>query len=115
MSLPTDMAGDLLSFTFGGPKPYNLNQPLFIDAGDPSRSFTATQFRQLVQTLIAGLKAHNVKPGDCVLLHLGNSVSFIPTLFVINMGLQRHSEMKQKEERKKKCHILFTKSKQKCV
>ncbi|CAG8032607.1 unnamed protein product [Penicillium salamii] len=85
MSLPTDMAGDLLSFTFGGPKPYNLNQPLFIDAGDPSRSFTATQFRQLVQTLIAGLKAHNVKPGDCVLLHLGNSIVY-PALFFSIIG-----------------------------
>lgn len=66
---------DLLSFTFDGPKPYNQNQPLFIDAEDPSRSFTGVQFRQLVRTLIAGLKAHNVQPGDCVLLHLGNSVS----------------------------------------
>ncbi|CAG7928914.1 unnamed protein product [Penicillium olsonii] len=79
MSLPvTDM--DLLSFTFGGPKPYNLNQPLFIDAEDPSRSFTAAQFRQLVQTLIAGFKAHNIQPGDCVLLHLGNSIVY-PALF----------------------------------
>jgi hypothetical protein len=71
----SDVYTDLLTFTFGGPKPYNTNQPLFIDAEDPSRSFTAAQFRQLVRTLIAGLKAHNVQPGDCVLLHLGNSVS----------------------------------------
>ncbi|CAG8413666.1 unnamed protein product [Penicillium salamii] len=85
MSLPTDIAGDLLSFTFGGPKPYNLNQPLFIDAGDPSRSFTGTQFRQLVQTLIAGFKAHNIKPGDCVLLHLGNSIVY-PALFFSIIG-----------------------------
>ncbi|CAG7934771.1 unnamed protein product [Penicillium nalgiovense] len=73
--LPQEAYSDLLSFTFDGPKPYNQNQPLFIDAEDPSRSFTAAQFRQLVRTLIAGLKAHNVQPGDCVLLHLGNSVS----------------------------------------
>lgn len=70
-----EVYSDLLSFTFDGPKPYNQNQPLFIDAEDPSRSFTGVQFRQLVRTLIAGLKAHNVQPGDCVLLHLGNSVS----------------------------------------
>lgn len=73
--LSQEVYSDLLSFTFDGPKPYNQNQPLFIDAEDPSRSFTGVQFRQLVRTLIAGLKAHNVQPGDCVLLHLGNSVS----------------------------------------
>ena len=66
---------DLLTFTFCGPTPYNQNQPLFIDAEDSSRSFTAAQFRLLVRTLIAGFKAYGVQPGDCVLLHLGNSVS----------------------------------------
>ncbi|KAJ6081295.1 hypothetical protein N7499_006169 [Penicillium canescens] len=76
----SDVYTDLLTFTFGGPKPYNTNQPLFIDAEDPSRSFTAAQFRQLVRTLIAGLKAHNVQSGDCVLLHLGNSILY-PALF----------------------------------
>lgn len=70
-----DLYTDLLTFTFCGPTPYNQNQPLYIDAEDPSRSFTAAQFRQLVRTLIAGLKAHNVQQGDCVLVHLGNSVS----------------------------------------
>lgn len=73
--LRPDVYTDLLTFTFSGPKPYNQSQPLFIDAEDPSRSFTALQFRQLVRTLIAGFKAYNVQPGDCVLLHLGNSVS----------------------------------------
>lgn len=70
-----DLYTDLLTFTFCGPTPYNQFQPLFIDAEDPSRSFTAAQFRQLVRTIIAGLKAHNVQKGDCVLVHLGNSVS----------------------------------------
>ncbi|KAJ5690179.1 Nicotinic acid-CoA ligase pyr1 [Penicillium macrosclerotiorum] len=75
--LHQDLYTDLLTFTFCGPTPYNQNQPLFIDAEDPSRSFTATQFRQLVRTLIAGLKAHNVRQGDCVLLHLGNSSGLV--------------------------------------
>ncbi|KAJ5952116.1 uncharacterized protein N7479_010529 [Penicillium vulpinum] len=78
--LSHEVYSDLLSFTFDGPKPYNQNQPLFIDAEDPSRSFTGSQFRQLVQTLIAGLKAHNIQQGDCVLLHLGNSILY-PALF----------------------------------
>lgn len=71
---------DLLTFTFCGPTLYNQSQPLFIDAEDPSRSFTATQFRQLTRTLIAGFKACGVQPGDCVLLHLGNSILY-PALF----------------------------------
>ncbi|OQE44294.1 hypothetical protein PENCOP_c002G07832 [Penicillium coprophilum] len=83
--LSQEAYSDLLSFTFDGPKPYNQNQPLFIDAEDPSRSFTAAQFRQLVRTLIAGLKAHNVQPGDCVLLHLGNSILY-PALFFAIIG-----------------------------
>lgn len=70
-----DVYTDLLTFTFCGPNTYNQNQPIFIDAEDPSQSFTGTQFRHLVRTLIAGLKAHNVQQGDCVLVMLGNSVS----------------------------------------
>lgn len=73
--LHQDIYTDLLTFTFCGPAPYNQYAPIFVDAEDPSRSFSAAQFRQLVRTLIAGLKAHNVQKGDCVLLHLGNSVS----------------------------------------
>lgn len=73
--LHQDIYTDLLTFTFCGPAPYNQYQPIFIDAEDPSRAITAAQFRQLVRTLIAGFKAHNVQKGDCVLLHLGNSVS----------------------------------------
>jgi hypothetical protein len=66
---------DLLTFCFRGPVPYDENRPLFIDAENPSRSFSARQFRTLVRTLIAGLKAHHVQRGDCVLVHLGNNVS----------------------------------------
>lgn len=87
---------DLLSFTFDGPKPYNPNQPLFIDAEDPSRSFTAVQFRQLVRTLISGFQAYNIQPGDCVLLHLGNSVSTVSENCV-----PKATEEKQKNTKKR--------------
>ncbi|KAJ5719382.1 hypothetical protein N7493_007837 [Penicillium malachiteum] len=80
-----DVYTDLLTFTFCGPNPYNQNQPLFIDADDPSRSFTATQFHQLVRTLIAGFKAHGLQKGDCVLLNLGNSILY-PALFFSIIG-----------------------------
>lgn len=69
------MCPDLLSFTFHGPGGYHRRQPLFIDAEEPSRSLNAAQLRLLVRTLVAGLKAHQVESGDCVLLHIGNSVS----------------------------------------
>ncbi|OQD74784.1 hypothetical protein PENDEC_c009G06929 [Penicillium decumbens] len=78
--LHDDLYTDLLTFTFCGPTPYDQYQPLFIDAEDPSRSFTAIQFRQLVRTLIAGFQANNIQQGDCVLLHLGNSILY-PALF----------------------------------
>ena len=66
---------DLLTFAFRGPVAYHDHRPLVIDAEDPSRALTAGQFRLLVRTLIAGLQAHHVQRGDCVLVHLGNSVS----------------------------------------
>ncbi|KKK14974.1 hypothetical protein P175DRAFT_0490570 [Aspergillus ochraceoroseus IBT 24754] len=76
---------DLLSFCFRGPVAYDEQQPLFIDAEDPSRSFNARQFRILVRTLIAGLKAHHVQRGDCVLVHLGNNIIY-PALFFSVIG-----------------------------
>ncbi|KAL3495150.1 hypothetical protein BJX62DRAFT_196181 [Aspergillus germanicus] len=76
---------DLLTFCFRGPVPYDENRPLFIDAENPSRSFSARQFRTLVRTLIAGLKAHHVQRGDCVLVHLGNNIIY-PALFFSVIG-----------------------------
>ncbi|OJJ81419.1 adenylate-forming enzyme AfeA [Aspergillus glaucus CBS 516.65] len=76
---------DLLTFAFRGPIAYDDQQPLFIDAEDPSRALSAGQFRLLVRTLIAGLQAHHVQRGDCVLVHLGNSILY-PALFYSIIG-----------------------------
>ncbi|KAL4785608.1 hypothetical protein BJX76DRAFT_177967 [Aspergillus varians] len=76
---------DLLTFCFRGPVSYDEERPLFIDAEAPSSSFNARQFRTLVRTLIAGLKAHHVQRGDCVLVHLGNSIIY-PALFFSVIG-----------------------------
>ncbi|PKY03567.1 acetyl-CoA synthetase-like protein [Aspergillus campestris IBT 28561] len=76
---------DLLSFAFQGPVEYDQSRPLFIDAENPSRSLNASQFRLLVRTLIAGLKAHHVQRGDCVLVHLGNNIIY-PALFFSIIG-----------------------------
>jgi non-ribosomal peptide synthetase component E (peptide arylation enzyme) len=67
---------DLLTFAFGGSTSYDPTQPLYIDAEDPSCCLNADEFKSLVRSLIAGLKAAGTQPGDCVLLHLPNSVSF---------------------------------------
>lgn len=80
---------DLLTFAFRGPIAYDDQQPLFIDAEDPSRALSAGQFRLLVRTLIAGLQAHHVQRGDCVLVHLGNSVSRHPVHFPLFFYLRK--------------------------
>ena len=81
---------DLLTFAFRGPVAYQDNRPLVIDAEDPSRALTAGQFRLLVRTLIAGLQAHHVQRGDCVLVHLGNSVSVSLSLSLPSPSLPIH-------------------------
>ncbi|RAK99462.1 adenylate-forming enzyme AfeA [Aspergillus ibericus CBS 121593] len=84
-SNPNGTYTDLLTFAFRGPVHYDPERPLFIDAENPSRSFNARQFETLVRTLIAGLKAHHVQRGDCVLVHLGNSIIY-PALFYSIIG-----------------------------
>ena len=53
----------------------NLGQPLYFDADDASRSISAVQVEVSVRRLIAGLKTAGVGKGDCVVLHLFNTVS----------------------------------------
>lgn len=65
---------DVVTFSLDAQVEYDLCKPLFIDPQEPSRSLDATQFRFLVHSLIAGLRAHNLGRGDCVLLHTGNNV-----------------------------------------
>jgi hypothetical protein len=52
-----------------------VSQKLYFDSEDDSRSLTGPQVRTNVKKLIAGLKAAGVEKGDCVVLHLFNSVS----------------------------------------
>lgn len=76
---------DLLTFAIDHhhhQEQYDEQKPLFIDAVDPSRSLNKKQFRVLVRTLVAGFKACGVKRGDCVVVHLGNCVSILLSLFI---------------------------------
>ncbi|CRG86532.1 Putative acyl-coenzyme A synthetase [Talaromyces islandicus] len=76
-------AVDLLTFAFGGTMPYDPTQPLYIDAEDPSCCLNGDEFRSLVRSLIAGLKASGIQQGDCVLLHLPNSILYSALFFAI--------------------------------
>lgn len=68
---------DLLTFALNPPVPFDEHKPLYIDAENPTRSLSAGRFRALVRTLIAGLRAHGLQNGDCVLVHMGNHVCVI--------------------------------------
>jgi hypothetical protein len=65
---------DLVSFAFSGPTTFDPTRPIYLDAQNPSRAFNARQFRLLVRSLIAGLRARDLEPGNCVLVQLENTV-----------------------------------------
>jgi hypothetical protein len=84
---------DLLTYTFEGGKTFDkakvrlcicfyslgrarltTNQKLYFDAEDESRALSAAQVESSVKKVIAGLKSIGVGTGDCVALHLFNSV-----------------------------------------
>lgn len=86
---------DLLTYAFEGKKNYDQNkvrgfsplrtfdaaikltpeQELYFDSDDDSLSLTGPQVVTSVKRLIGGLKVAGIEKGDCVCLHLFNSVS----------------------------------------
>lgn len=52
-----------------------IQQKLYFDSDNESRALTATQVQFNVKKIIAGLKAAGVERGDCVVLHLFNTVT----------------------------------------
>ncbi|EPS35042.1 hypothetical protein PDE_10007 [Penicillium oxalicum 114-2] len=65
---------DLVSFAFNGPFLHSEQPPIFIDAKSPSRALSAGPFKRLLCSLIAGLTAHQIQPGDCVLVQMDNYI-----------------------------------------
>ena len=65
---------DILSWYFDDPQ-CDQDKPIYIDAADPSRSYTQRQAKSAIQKIAAGLKALGLKKGDCVCLHSFNDVS----------------------------------------
>ena len=67
---------DLLTYAFErSPNQYNVHMPLYIDPTCPSRNLSAWETRAFVRRMVAGLKGIGLTEGDCVLVHLFNTVS----------------------------------------
>ncbi|KAI1881397.1 hypothetical protein JX265_000223 [Neoarthrinium moseri] len=76
---------DVVSFAFDKQKAFDNGKPLYIDAEDPRRSLDYTQTRQLVRRIIAGLRAHGLRKGETVLVHLFNNYAY-PAMFLGIVG-----------------------------
>lgn len=70
---------DIQSWTFDNP-PFNQDDPIYIDAKDPSLTISLNQARSLIRKLVAGFHAAGVSKGDCVCVHSFNDL-YYPILF----------------------------------
>ncbi|KAG9235762.1 4-coumarate-CoA ligase-like protein [Amylocarpus encephaloides] len=66
---------DLSSWIFDNPE-YDQDEPLYIDAKNPTRSLSLNQMRTTVRQLVAGLQAAGMKKGDCVCIHSFNDIYY---------------------------------------
>jgi long-subunit acyl-CoA synthetase (AMP-forming) len=71
VDLPTK---DLLSWIFDE-KSYDWDEPMYIDAADPSQSINARQAKSIVRKLAAGLRHVGLQKGETVCLHAFNHVN----------------------------------------
>lgn len=77
----SERVGDTFRLTFYSDLKYDWDEPIYIDALEPSRSISARQAKKLVRQLAAGLKAIGVKKGDCVSIHSINDI-YYPIFFL---------------------------------
>ena len=73
---PASIYTDLLTFVLESNFQYDDQRPLYIDAENPTHALNGFQFRMVIKSFIAGLRVIGLQRGDCVLVHLGNSVPF---------------------------------------
>ncbi|KAF2013565.1 4-coumarate-CoA ligase-like protein [Aaosphaeria arxii CBS 175.79] len=66
---------DLLSWMFDDQK-YDQDEPIYIDAADPSRTISSRQARSIIQKLAAGFKAIGLQKGDCVCMLSFNDIYY---------------------------------------
>ncbi|EME43734.1 hypothetical protein DOTSEDRAFT_62337 [Dothistroma septosporum NZE10] len=66
---------DLLSWYFDSPQ-FDQDRPLYIDALDTTKYWTANQCRKAIRQLAAGFRRLGLKNGDCVCIHAFNSLDY---------------------------------------
>lgn len=66
---------DILSWYFKSPT-FDQDRPIYIDATDTSRHWTANQCRAAIRQLAAGFRSMGVKNGDCVCIYSFNSLDY---------------------------------------
>jgi acyl-CoA synthetase (AMP-forming)/AMP-acid ligase II len=71
---------DILSWTFDDLS-YDWDKPIYIDATNPDRHYTARTARTLIRQLAAGFRAIGVQPGDCCCIHSFNDILY-PLFFL---------------------------------
>jgi 4-coumarate--CoA ligase len=64
---------DLLSWTFDDLS-YDWDDPIYIDALNPSHNVTARKAKTVIRQLVAGFRAMGLQPGDCVNIHSFNDI-----------------------------------------
>lgn len=68
-------ASDVVSFSFCKQNCFEQDQPLLVDAENPSRSLNYESAKALVRKLVAGFRAYGLREGDSVMCHMSNTVS----------------------------------------
>lgn len=66
---------DILSWYFDAPQ-FDQDQPVYIDALDTSKYWTANQCRKAIRQLAAGFRHMGLKNGDCVCVFAFNSLDY---------------------------------------
>ncbi|GME36183.1 4-coumarate-CoA ligase-like protein [Neofusicoccum parvum] len=68
-------AKDILSWCYEEAE-VDIDKPIYIDAADPSQSYSARQSKDVIRKLCAGFKAAGLKKGDVVCMHAFNSIDY---------------------------------------
>ncbi|KAB8349815.1 hypothetical protein FH972_023828 [Carpinus fangiana] len=66
---------DIISWYFDAPR-FDQSKPIYVDALDPSRAYTAADCKTLIRKLCAGFVASGLQSGDCVCLHSFNDINY---------------------------------------
>lgn len=65
---------DILSWYYDDPEIQNVDEPIYIDAVDPSRSWSFRSAKTAIRQIGAGLKALGLKKGEVVGIQSFNDV-----------------------------------------